>query len=60
VTSTLLGEFATVRPGRAGGTTPPGSGGGIPGVAIIGGLALLLIVVVGVLFSLDRRRGAAR
>jgi hypothetical protein len=60
VTSTQLGEFATVRPGGAGGTTPPGSGGGIPGVAIIGGLALLLIVVVGVLFSLDRRRGAAR
>ncbi|MHB8490066.1 MAG: hypothetical protein ACYDCS_12985 [Candidatus Dormibacteria bacterium] len=59
VTSTQLGEFAAVRPGGGGGTTPAASGG-IPGVAIIGGLAVLLIIVVAVLFSLDRRRGAAR
>jgi hypothetical protein len=59
VTSTRLGEFAAVKPGgRA--STPPASGGGIPAVAIIAGLVLLLIIVVAVLFSLDRRRGAAR
>jgi hypothetical protein len=60
VTSTQLGEFAAVRPGAAGGTTPATSGGGIPGVAIVGGLVVLLLIVVAVLFSLDRRRGAAR
>lgn len=59
VTATQLGDFAAVKPG-GGGTTPPASGGGIPGAAIIGGLAILLIVAVAVLFSLDRRRGAAR
>jgi hypothetical protein len=59
VTSTQLGEFAAVNP--AGSTTPaPASSGcGIPGVAIIGGLAVLLILAVVVLFALDRRRSAA-
>jgi hypothetical protein len=58
VTSIQLGDFAAVRPG-AGPTTPPASAG-IPGVAIIGGLVGVLVVLVVVLFSLDRRRGAAR
>ncbi len=58
-TSTQMGEFAVVRPGSGGGTPAP-SGGGIPIAAIIGGLAVLLIVVVAVLFSLDRRRTTAR
>jgi len=58
VTSATMGEFATVEPG-GGGTTPPASGGGIPGVAIIGALALVLIIAVAVLFTLDRRRSAA-
>lgn len=58
VTSAQLGDFAAVRPG-GGGTAPPPSGG-VPGVAIIAGLALLLVIVVAVLFSLDRRRSAAR
>lgn len=59
VTSTQLGDFAAVRPGRSG-TTPPAAAGGFPGVAIIGGLVGVLVVLVVVLFSLDRRRGAAR
>ena len=60
VTSTQLGKFAAVNP--AGSTTPPpaSSGGGVSGVAIIGALAVLLIIAVVVLFTLDRRRGAAR
>jgi hypothetical protein len=59
VTSTQLGEFAAVKPGgRA--TTPPASGAGVPAVAIIAGLAILLIIVVAVLFTLGGRRGAAR
>ena len=59
VTSIQLGDFAAVRPG-GNGTTPPAAAGGIPGVAIIGGLVGVLVVLVVVLFSLDRRRGAAR
>jgi hypothetical protein len=59
VTSTQLGEFAAVKPG-SGAPTPQPAGGGIPTAAIVGGLALLLIIAVVVLFSLDRRRGAAR
>jgi hypothetical protein len=59
VTSPLMGEFAAVKPG-GGSATPPPSGGGIPAGAIIGALAVLLIIAVVVLFSLDRRRGAAR
>jgi hypothetical protein len=60
VTASQLGDFAAVKPGGGGGgTTPPASGGGIPGVVIIAGLAILLIIAVGVLFSLDRRRSAA-
>jgi hypothetical protein len=55
VTSTQLGEFAIVEPGGTS-TTPPASGGGIPGLAIIGVLAVLLIIAVVVLFTLDRRR----
>ena len=58
VTSAQLGEFAAVRPGGSATTTPP-SGGGVPGVAIIAGLAVLLIIVLAVLFGLDRRRSAA-
>jgi hypothetical protein len=61
VTASQLGDFAAVKPGGGGGgTTPPASGGGIPGVVIIAGLAILLIIAVAVLFSLDRRRNAAR
>jgi hypothetical protein len=59
VTSTQLGEFAAVRPGGSA-TTPPASAGGVPVVAIIAGLVIVLVVLVVVLFSLDRRRGAAR
>lgn len=58
-TSTQMGDFAAVRPGSGGGTPAP-SGGGIPIAAIIGELVLLLIVVVAVLFTLDRRRTTAR
>jgi hypothetical protein len=58
VTSIQLGDFAAVRPG--GGPTKPPASAGIPGVAIIGGLVGVLVVLVVVLFSLDRRRGAAR
>jgi hypothetical protein len=58
-TSTQMGAFAAVVP-RSGGATPHTSSGGFPAVAIIGGLALLLIIVVAVLFTLDRRRTAAR
>lgn len=58
-TSVRLGEFAAVKPGGTA-AIPPASGGGIPGLAIIAGLAVLLIIAVAVLFSLDRRRGAAR
>ncbi len=57
--SAQMGEFATVETGSTG-TAPPASGGGIPGLAIIGALALLLIIAVVVLFALDRRRSAAR
>jgi hypothetical protein len=59
VTSTQLGDFAAVRPG-GGATTPPASTGGIPGVVIITGLVGVLVILVVVLFSLDRRRGATR
>jgi hypothetical protein len=59
VTSMQLGEFAAVRPGGSA-TPPPASAGGIPVVAIIAGLAIVLVVLVVVLFSIDRRRGAAR
>ena len=59
VTSARLGEFAAVRPG-GGATTPPASGGGLPLAAIIGALAGVLVVLVVVLFSIERRRGAAR
>jgi hypothetical protein len=58
VTSAQMGEFAAVEPGA--GTTPPASSGGIPGAAVIGGLALLLIIAVVALFTLDRRRAATR
>jgi hypothetical protein len=59
VTTTQLGDFATVEASGSG-TTPPASGGGFPGLAVIGALALLLIIAVVVLFTLDRRRSAAR
>ena len=59
VTSIQLGDFAAVRPG-GGATTPPGSAGGIPAVAIIAGLVGLLVILVVLLFSLDRRRGGVR
>jgi hypothetical protein len=58
VMTTQLGDYATVV--SAAGTSPASSGGGIPGLAIIGVLALLLIIAVVVLFTLDRRRSAAR
>ena len=53
--STRLGEFAAVEP-AGGKVEPPASSGGIPAVAIIGALVLLLLLVIGVLFSLDRGR----
>jgi hypothetical protein len=59
LSSTQMGEFATVAPG-SGTPTPAGSGGGIPLAAIVGGLAVLLIAAVVLLFSLDRGRGRAR
>jgi len=55
ITSAQMGEFATVAAGGSN-TTPASSGGGIPAVAIIGALAVLLIIAVAVLFTLDRRR----
>jgi hypothetical protein len=58
-TSSQLGEFAAVKPGGKG-TTPAASGGGVPAAAIVAGLVVLLIIVVAMLFTLDRRRGAAR
>ncbi len=54
-TTALLGDFAAVA--AAGSSPASGSGGGIPGAAIIGALAVLLIIAVVVLFSLDRKRG---
>jgi hypothetical protein len=59
VSTVQLGDFATVETAGSG-STPPASGGGIPGLAIIGALAVLLIIAVVVLFTLDRRRSAAR
>jgi hypothetical protein len=59
VTTSQLGDFATVASSGSG-TTPAASGGGIPGAVIIGGLAVLLVIAVVGLFALDRRRGAAR
>jgi hypothetical protein len=59
LTSTQLGEFAAVGP--AGGTpTPSRSAGGVPVAAIVGGLAILLLVAVIALFSLERGRRRAR
>jgi hypothetical protein len=54
-TSMQLGEFAAVAPGGAS-PVQPATGGGIPGALIIGALAALLVIAVGVLFTLDRRR----
>jgi hypothetical protein len=57
-TSMQLGEFAAVGP--AGATPrPSGSGGGLPIAAIVGGLAILLLVAVVALFSLERGRRRA-
>jgi hypothetical protein len=54
--SIQLGEFAAVVP-ASNGTAPPASGG-IPGALVIGGAAVLLIIAIVALFTLDRRRGA--
>jgi hypothetical protein len=59
VVTSQLGEYATVVSG-GNGTAPASSAAGIPGLAIIGALAVLLIIAVVVLFTLDRRRGAPR
>jgi hypothetical protein len=61
-TPTQLGEFATVGPAAGHGPSPASGsgGGGIPGVAIIVGLLVVLIAAVVVLFSLDRGRRRAR
>ncbi len=56
-TTNQMGEFAAVVPGSGGGTPHP-SAGGFPAIAVIGALALLLIIVVAVLFTLERRRSA--
>jgi hypothetical protein len=58
LTSTQMGEFAAVGPAAA--AQAPGSGGGIPVAAIVGGLAVLLVVAVVALFSLERGRRRAR
>jgi hypothetical protein len=57
-TSTQMGEFAAVGP-AGGAPQPTGSAGGIPVAAIVGGLAVLLLVAVVALFSLDRGRRRA-
>jgi hypothetical protein len=57
-TSTRLGEFAAVGP--AGGSPKPSGSGGFPVAAIVGGLAVLLLVAVIALFSLERGRRRAR
>jgi hypothetical protein len=58
LTSTQMGEFAAVGPAAV--SQPPGSGGGFPVAAIVGGLAVLLLVAVVTLFSLERGRRRAR
>jgi hypothetical protein len=57
LTSTQMGEFAAVGPA---GPRPPSSRGGIPLAAIVAGLAVLLLVAVVALFSLERGRHRAR
>jgi hypothetical protein len=59
VASTQMGEFAAVGP-APGAQQPSGSGGGIPAAAIVGGLAVLLLVAIIALFTLDRGRRRAR
>ena len=59
VTSSQLGEFATVGP-AAGSQPPPQPGGGLPAAVIVAGLVVLLLLVVVALFTLDRGRRAAR
>jgi hypothetical protein len=59
-TSTQLGEFAAVAPGGSSPSQPATSGGGIPAVLIIGGLAALLVIAIVVLFTVDRSRNRAR
>jgi hypothetical protein len=57
--SSKLGDFAAVAP--AGSTpAPASSSGGIPAVAIIGALVVLLLVAIVALFSLDHGRGRSR
>jgi hypothetical protein len=58
IASTQMGVFAAVGP-AAGAQQPSGSGGGIPAAAIVGGLAVLLLVAIIALFSLDRGRRRA-
>jgi hypothetical protein len=58
LTSTRMGEFAAVGPAAA--SHPPGSGGSFPVAAIVGGLAVLLLVAVVTLFSLERGRRRVR
>ncbi len=52
-TSTVLGDFAAVAAGPAAAPQPSTAAGGFPGLAIIGGLLLVLIVAVIALFTLD-------
>jgi hypothetical protein len=60
LTSKQLGEFAAVAPGGAKpGQPAASSGGGVPIVAIVGGLVILLVIAIAVLFSLDRGRKRA-
>jgi hypothetical protein len=57
--SDRLGEFAAVA--RSGGTPAPStSSSGMPAVAVIGALVVLLLLAIVVLFSLDRSRGRSR
>jgi len=60
LTTSRLGEFAAVGPSAAGHPQPAGSRSGIPIALIIVGLAVLLLVAVAALFTLDRGRRRAR
>jgi hypothetical protein len=58
VTSSQMGEFAAVGP--AAGSQRPSGSGGVPALAIVAGLVVLLLVAVIALFNLDRGRRRAR
>jgi hypothetical protein len=59
LTSAQLGEFAAVASGGTKPGQPASPSGGLPIVAIVGGLVILLVIAIAVLFSLDRGRKRA-